>query len=331
MNNEIRYIGADCGTGYFTFVENDEIKFQRNAFLEIDPLTTTKAHLKSMDVSYSQINNKLYVIGSKAVGLANIFNSKELKRPMQEGTLNPLEQNSLPIIRELIKGLIGMGKAGDIVSYCTPAKPIDKIQEIDYHEDALGQIFQSLGYKTKTINEAVALGYVGLADNKLTGITMSLGSGMCNIAISYHGICALKFSVCHAGDWLDEQVSRDTGITKSKAQKIKEAGNYSISKDDAHERTSAQNAIKTYYESLIRYILANIQELFTKTTMPEFPEAVPIIIGGGSSLVPGFIEVFKEQFVQKEFPLEISEIKLVDEPLTAVARGCLIHAKLEDN
>ena len=47
-------------------------------------------------------------------------------------------------------------------------------------------------------------------------------------------------------------------------------------------------------------------------------------------LVKGFLEVFKEQFKQKEFPINISEIKIVDEPLTAVARGCLIEAELEE-
>jgi len=57
---------------------------------------------------------------------------------------------------------------------------------------------------------------------------------------------------------------------------------------------------------------------------------VPIVIGGGTSMIKGFIEVFKAQFNQKEFPINISEIKLVEEPLTAVARGCFMDAALED-
>ena len=65
--------------------------------------------------------------------------------------------------------------------------------------------------------------------------------------------------------------------------------------------------------------------------MPDFPSPVPIIVGGGTSMVNGFIEVFKEQFKAKHFPLAISEIRLVDEPLTAVARGCLLDAQLEED
>jgi len=38
--------------------------------------------------------------------------------------------------------------------------------------------------------------------------------------------------------------------------------------------------------------------------------------------------LFQEQFTQDDFPIDISEIRLVEEPLTAVARGCLEEAKL---
>ena len=76
--------------------------------------------------------------------------------------------------------------------------------------------------------------------------------------------------------------------------------------------------------------LINISKQFESQEMPNFPRPVPIVLGGGGSMVNGFIEVFKEQFTQQEFPLNISEIRLVDEPLTAVSRGCYLEAKLDD-
>ena len=59
-----------------------------------------------------------------------------------------------------------------------------------------------------------------------------------------------------------------------------------------------------------------------------FPEAVPIVIGGGTSLVKGFLDVFNEQFDQDEFPIPISEIVHIEDAHTAVARGCLSEAQL---
>jgi hypothetical protein len=144
----------------------------------------------------------------------------------------------------------------------------------------------------------------------------------------YAGMAVLTFSTSKAGDWIDENVARDTGTSKAKAQYIKEDGGYSLIGNE--ERTSEQQAIKTYYEALIRYLLANIAKQFETTDVPNFPRPVPIVIGGGTSMVKGFIEVFREQFKQKEFPINISEIRIVNEPLTAVARGCLIEAQLEE-
>jgi len=62
--------------------------------------------------------------------------------------------------------------------------------------------------------------------------------------------------------------------------------------------------------------------------MPSFPEAIPIVIGGGTAMVPGFIEMFKDQLEKNKFPLEISEVTLVDNPHEAVALGCFNEATL---
>ena len=55
---------------------------------------------------------------------------------------------------------------------------------------------------------------------------------------------------------------------------------------------------------------------------------MPIVIGGGTSLVRGFLDVFNEQFDQSDFPIPISEITLIEDAHTAVARGCLSEAQL---
>ena len=62
--------------------------------------------------------------------------------------------------------------------------------------------------------------------------------------------------------------------------------------------------------------------------VPQFQEPVPIVIGGGTSLVKGFMEVFMEQFNQDEFPIPVSEVKLIEDAHTAVSRGCLSEAQL---
>lgn len=325
--------GLDCGTGNFVVADKDGLRLQRNAFLTLNPEQSSLQQLKLMKVPYITMNKRVSIVGNKAFELANIFNNSELRRPMASGLLNPTEQDSLPVMKELISNLIGIPEEEEKnnITYCVPGTPIDSNRQVDYHEDVIKTILEQLGYVPKAMNEAVALAYSGLTDNELTGITISLGAGLCNIAIMYKGISALTFSTSKSGDFINENVSRDCGVTPAKASYIKEAGNYTIDPLDISERTREQQAIKTYYEVLIRYLLANIEKQFTQNSnMPSFPEPIPIVCGGGTSMVTGFIDVFKEQFKQKEFPIDVSEIKLADEPLTAVARGCLIDSELEE-
>jgi actin-like ATPase involved in cell morphogenesis len=322
--------GLDCGTGNFCVVDSKGIRLQRNAFLTIDQRLTTKKQLKVLGVPFVEVDNRLHIVGRKAFEYAQVFGTTELKRPMAHGVLNPLEQDAFPILRLIIGGLLEEPETpGELVVYCIPGTPIDQEQGTEYHSDVLKSIIESFGYTAHPINEAVALGNEGLKEAMLTGISVSMGAGMCNVAISFLGMSALQFSIAKGGDWIDENVSRDCGIPRAQAQYIKELGNYTIDPKSTVERTREQQAIKSYYEALIRYILANIARQFESREMPNFSNDVPIIIAGGTSMVNGFIEVFKDQFQQKQFPLKISEIKLADEPLTAVARGCYADAVLE--
>lgn len=326
--------GLDCGTGNMVSTSNTgEIKIQRNAFLALDKQSAPKAMLKKMKVPYIEIDNALYIVGKDAFNYANIFNDKELRRPMKDGLLNPTEKDALPVLKHIIGSLVGEGKeAGARVYYSIPATPIDIEREVAYHEDTIAKILNSYDIASQAVNEGVALANVGLEDDEYTGIAISFGAGMANVAIMYMGMSALQFSVSKSGDWVDKQVAADCGIAPSKASKIKEADNYNIDPSNPSIESREHQAIKSNYESLIRYIMANIAHQFNSDdSTPQFPEAVPIVIGGGTAMAPGFIPLFKEQFTQSDFPIEVSDIRLVEEPLTAVSRGCLIAAQLEED
>src|ERR1035437_785683 len=129
--------GLDCGTYYFAVADESGIRLQRNAFLTL-PESANVKQLKLMNVPYVVINNKINIIGTKAYELANVFNASELKRPMSSGLLNPMEQDALPILQLIINDLLGKpNKQNELVTYCIPGKPIDKENEVSYHEDVL--------------------------------------------------------------------------------------------------------------------------------------------------------------------------------------------------
>ena len=64
-------------------------------------------------------------------------------------------------------------------------------------------------------------------------------------------------------------------------------------------------------------MLTNLKHQFENAeSVPNFPNInIPIVFGGGTSLVKGFMEVVGEQFNQDEFPIEVEKFTLVEDPL----------------
>ena len=330
--------GLDCGTSFYIAATEDTIKKQRNAFLTVDgEVNQVKRMLKRQGIPFVEKANKVHIVGQHAFNYAQIFSTAELRRPMKSGLLNPTEKDSLPVLNAIIGELLGEAKGKETCVYCIPSKPIDVKRETSYHEDVLKTIIEQYGYTVKVIEEAVAIGYEGLVDTQLTGVAISMGAGMCNIAVMYQGMTALSFSVSRGGDWVDENVSMDTGVPQAKVTNIKETSTtldlsratyQNIYEEDTDE-ANVLIAIRSYYGALINYLLTNLKVQFEGVeNVPNFPEPVPIVIGGGTSLVKGFLDVFNEQFDQDEFPIPISEIVLIEDAHTAVSRGCLSEAQL---
>ena len=330
--------GLDCGTSFYIAATEDVIKKQRNAFLTVDgEVNQVKRMLKRHGIPFVEKAGKIHIVGQHAFNYAQIFSTAELRRPMKSGLLNPTEKDALPVLNAIIGELLGDAKDNETCVYCVPSKPIDVQREVSYHEDVLKTIIEQYGYSVKKIEEAVAIGYEGLIDTQLTGVAISMGAGMCNIAVMYQGMTALSFSVSRGGDWVDENVSTDTGVPKAKVTNIKESSstldlstaNYQNIYDEDTDEANVLIAIRSYYGALINYLLTNLKIQFEGVeNVPNFPEPVPIVIGGGTSLVKGFLDVFNEQFDQNEFPIPISEIIHIEDAHTAVARGCLSEAQL---
>jgi hypothetical protein len=331
-------VGLDCGTSFYICAREDSIKKQRNAFLTVDgEADHAKRMLKRQRIPFVEKAGKVHIVGQHAFNYAQIFSAAQLRRPMRSGLLNPDERDSLPILNAIVGELLGKAKDNEICVYCVPAKPIDQDRRVDYHEDVLKTIIEGYGYKAKVIEEGIALAYEGLIDNNLTGIAISMGAGMCNVVVMYAGMSAVSFSVARGGDWIDQNVSADTGVPVAKVQNIKESSNLlDLTSGKVHDiygeesdEANVLHATRSYYGALVNYLLTNLKHQFEgAANVPQFPDPVPLIFGGGTALVKGFIDVFNEQFDAETFPIQISEIKIIEDAHTSISRGCLSEAQL---
>ena len=321
--------GLDVGTANLVAARMDAeggIEFfpARNAFLDVPEDPYTLKMLKSQGVPYIKRENKLYVIGQDAFELANIFN-REMRRPMKNGLISPTDADAMPMEVELFKKILGPPRVdGEACYYSIPADPVDSTMNIVYHTNIANGLLQRLGYKGTPFNEGLAIVFSELGDDEFTGIGISCGGGMVNVCVAFRSMNVISFSSAKGGDWIDQQAAQVMGCAASRITHIKESG-----VDINAPKSPEEEAIVIYYRHLIKYSLDNIVKKFSITKdIPNFPKPVPIAVSGGTSMVGGFIEVFKDEFskMSKQFPIKVSDIRRAEDQFNATAKGCLLAA-----
>lgn len=323
-------VGLDIGTMNIVAArhENGQTVTRpiRDAFLDLEK--EAKRSLKLAQVNSIETDDTLYVIGDEALTMANLF-KREVRRPLARGVISAGELGAQKILSLLIRRVCGKPiVAGEHCFYSVPSEPVDNQgQDIIYHTEVFRKILEDMEYTAHPTNEAMAIIFSQCSAEKFSGLSVSYGSGMCNIALSYQATSGMEFSVARGGDWIDMHAAKAVGKTASQMCAIKERG-LDLSKPEGRD----QQALALYISNLINYSLKNIANEFKKVaTEVDLPEPVPFIVSGGTSKAGGFMEIFKEEFekVRKKFPIQISEIRHATDPLTAVAEGLLVLAQEE--
>ena len=333
-NLKNNYVGLDIGTMNLVVAKyiNSVVrtKHYRNVYLKVD-----NEHIKSMDlsnVSYAVIDDQTYFISESAYIHANVF-GLELCRPMHKGMVSK-NLDSIDVLAVMVKSLIGKNEDPDrkgICCYSIPANPIDdQNMDVIYHENVFSRIITELNYKPISLNEAVAIVYSECYDNNFTGIGISFGAGMTNIGVVFRSVPVLTFSLARGGDWIDYNAANSMGEVVSRVTSIKENPKFSLTDFSSLKKKEKRikEALIYYYTSLINYTVDSIISQLSTLTI-EFPNSIPVIVSGGTSMASGFNALLTQKFDKAELPFEISEIKSAKNPLTAVAEGCLIRSLKE--
>jgi hypothetical protein len=292
----------------------------RDAFLDLEP--DAEKMLKLSEVSYIREQGRILVIGDAAMDMANLFR-REARRPLQGGIISPKEVDAFHVLKTIIQQVIGTPVAeGEMCVYSVPAAPLDNpSQDVVYHRETFRQIIASLGFTPKPINEATAIVYAECAKDLFTGLAFSFGAGMVNVSLVYQTMEGLTFSLARSGDWIDAQSATALGTTASRMCAVKERG-FGI----VNPQTREAQALAVYYRALIDYTLKNVAAQFRSCPV-SLEKPIPLILSGGTAKAAGFKELFESALHDlRDFPFEISEVRMASDPLTAVAAGALIMA-----
>jgi actin-like ATPase involved in cell morphogenesis len=222
-----RGVGIDLGTMNIVSARKCDQGVQtqtiRDAFLDLDP--DARRMLRMSQVKFIEREDDLIVVGDDALQMAAMF-GKEARRPLSAGLISSSEIDSLEILGILVRSVLGDPVEEDEVCFFSvPAAPIDADRDVIYHRRAFERIVEECGFEAYHSNEAMAIIYAEGAADQFSGIALSYGSGMTNVALAVKAFPALEFSVSRGGDWIDEGAAKSVpNMTQSRICTIKEKG-----------------------------------------------------------------------------------------------------------
>ena len=325
--------GVDVGTNRLVSASlspegQPVFKTERDAFYRVVPKSEVnrnaiKASLDNRGSNYIVEGNNFCVVGEDALQIALDRNDASM-RPMQQGVISPKDKANMPMLKLLLKTIVGEGDGGKLI-YSVPGTPIDGDFDIEYHSSLLNLFFEELGHKPTPINESFAIGLGELLEEGLTGICISSGAGMQNVAVIAQGDPMVTFSTLKSGDYIDRMVGTALDLPPSLVQLEKEAGT-----DLLNPKDEIIKAVVVYYQAIIKYTIQNIENELKKRKkdLPNLRQAVPVILSGGLAWANGYGQIFAEELKKADLPFEIGEVRVVSNPDQAVAKGCLMAAQL---
>lgn len=329
--------GVDVGTANLCFCRQLEDStflnsYHRDCLYELDANDEAVDLLERSNYLYVKADNKYYIIGDDSLKFINAVGGGNLIKPMKNGLLNPELRSSSELLFYIISALVGKPIIeGENLRFSVPASPINTNADNRFHQMVLKGFFDKLGYNSKEINEGMALAFdcapvmkTKEGDVPLSGISMSFGGGMVNVALLYRGMELHTFSVTSSGDMIDENVSKVTGIPTSKVIKIKEK---ELNLDNINNNERVIVALSIYYDELLERVMKYVASYF-EDKKTELEGDVQIVVGGGTSMAPGFINRLKIAVdkVKKDLPFNVYDIKHSPTPFYSVVQGATIRA-----
>ncbi|MGJ5815003.1 hypothetical protein [Paludibaculum fermentans] len=324
-------IGLDIGTSRVVAVkqqnEQESVQAQLNAFVAIPHSKLTENSLKRENVPHSVSDGQLVVFGNESARMADLL-GREIRRPMTRGILNSNEPESLQQMEEIVNSVLGdRPEGGAKVCFSVPAPPLGQESNLTYHEATIKQILNQLGFlDVRSVNEGLAVIYSELEDSNYTGIGISCGGGLCNVALSYMSVPVLSFSVAKGGDFIDSSAAGVTGELINRVRIVKEESFHF----NGHFADKVQQALTVYYDDMIQAVVQGLKESFQASrNVPKFGRPVPLVLSGGGVMPQGFRDRFEKSIAATSLPVAISEIRMAKSPLETTARGALIAALSE--
>lgn len=316
-----RYVGAEVTT-----------RSELNAYIQVKDTPAARKALESRRVPFHPGTGVLQIHGAHSVPFSQAFDVN-LERTMKLGCLNSVDENCADVLARITLDGVGAAQAAESpLVFSVPSPPAstpvgEEPARFIHHRMVLQRMFEQFGYQATPLAEGEAVVYAELGDTGYTGIGVSFGAGLVNVALNYMALPVTSFSLQRGGDFVDESSASVTGGKTSRMRHFKES-KFALTADNL-DPTS--RAIHMFYVELIEYVAEGIAQALTESdNVAQIDTPVPVVVAGGTSMPKGFMTLFERALRRQSFPLEIAEVRAAKAPLLAVAIGCLEYAKIQN-
>jgi len=323
-------VGLDIGTSRIVMADGSaqkDTRSQLNAFVAVPSSEMAENVLKHKNMVYERNCKNLYVYGNDSNFFASFLNV-DARRPMRDGLLNAQEEMSNHIMQLIIQRLVPRGRGKEMLYFSVPGKGEGVNGKLVYHEAMLRNFLQTLGYNARSINEGQAVVFSELQEENFTGIGISFGGGMCNVSVSFMSMPMITFSIPKGGDYIDRNVTEVLGEANTTKVRIEKEESLDLSRQP---KGDLERALHIYYEDVMQTLIERLRAEFRASSqLPKIDRPMPIVLAGGTAKPAGFLQKFEGMLRNGgEFPIEISDVRMAKDPLTATANGCYIAALSE--
>jgi hypothetical protein len=185
------------------------------------------------------------------------------------------------------------------------------------------------------MNEAMAIVEAELGEENYSGLAISCGAGMTNVAFSVMGMPIFTFSIVGGGDWIDRSAAHASGTDPIVVNQVKmgnvEEGipSLDLTKYPAGENANIERALHTHYGILIDNIVLGIEKFVNEKQAKVMATKKPsVVVAGGTASPKGFLEQLSDRLSSANLgSFKIGDIRKPKDALYTVAKGLLLNAE----
>lgn len=305
-------------------------------YIALPPTENDRRLLERARVPYAQCDGSLIVMGRPAVELAPLVHVPRLPI-LPQGRLPQDDPLARQLAAAIVEAMLPRTTAADAL--CAIALPSSE----DGHAtgtrewEFFSRVIQIRGYRAIAIDRTAAVTLAHLGHSGFTGLALTFEDDRCAAAVSRCGRVLARAVVPRGLAWIDEQLARSSGrivwdmdgnsyVDTDAVAQWKQVANPSLSSPASPEEAFLAECYRELLCDLIGILAARCLESREAATLRG---ATALVCCGPATRAQGFVGLLADALKQSGLPITIGDIRVADDPVLTVARGCLIRAELE--